>query len=78
MDFERQNKWDALKAFARDYGNRPNDFWYASVTEIFEYEDAMNSIVLQDGKIINPTDKELYVSVDSKSYVLSPDSETAI
>lgn len=78
VDFERNGKWEELKSFARDYGNRPNDFWYATVSEIFEYEDAMNSLQITDGKIINPSDKELYISIDGKRYVVSPTSELTI
>lgn len=78
VDFERQNKWGALKDFVKNYSNRPSDFWYACVGEIFEYEDAINSIEITDKAIINPTDKELYISLDDKRYVLSPNSQTAI
>ena len=78
VDFERNGKWDELRAFARDYGNRPNDFWYATVSEIFEYEDAISSVIFNDVKIINPSDKEIYISVNEKRYILSPKSETEI
>ena len=78
VDFERNGKWEELRAFARDFGNRPSDFWYATVSEIFEYEDAMNSLQITDEKIINPSDKELYVSIDGKRYVVSPTSELTI
>ena len=78
IDFERAGKWDELKAFAEKYGNRPNDFWYATVSEIFEYEDAINSVEIKDGKIINPSDKEVYLSLDGKRYVILPNTELSI
>ena len=78
VDFERQNKWEELKKFVKDYGNRPADFWYAAVGEIFEYEDAINAIEITDGKVINPTDKELYITLDGKKYILSPNSTSLI
>lgn len=78
VDFERQKKWDALKSFAKEYGNRPTDFWYASVGDIFEYEDAIKAIKITEKEIINPTDKELYIALDGKRYILSPNSATTI
>ena len=78
VDFERNNKWNELRDFALKYGNRPNDFWYASVGDIFEYDEAINSIKIEDGRIVNDSDKKLYVSVDGKKYILSPKSKTAI
>ncbi|MBR5139739.1 MAG: polysaccharide deacetylase family protein [Clostridia bacterium] len=78
VDFERQKKWDALKSFAKEYGNRPTDFWYASVGDIFEYEDAINAIKITEKEIINPTDKELYITLDGKRYILLPDSTSVI
>ncbi len=58
-DFERANKWEMLSSFAKKHGNRPQDFFYGSVGEIFDYEDAMNSLLIEDGKICNPSDKRL-------------------
>ena len=72
VDFERANKWEMLSSFAKKYGNRPQDFFYGSVGEIFDYEDAMNSLLIEDGKIYNSSDKRLYVSVNGKKIVLEP------
>ena len=78
VDFERNGKWDELKEFAEKYGNRPSDFWYASVSEILEYEDAIGSLKIEDGKIINSSDTELYISVDANRYKIPPKSEMQI
>ncbi len=78
VDYEREEKWDSLKRFCEKYGSRPNDFWYATVSEIFEYEDAMNSLSFESGALKNPSDKELYVSCEGKRYVLPPKSQTKI
>ncbi len=78
VDFERNGKWNELRDFAAKYGNRPNDFWYASVGDIFEYDEAMNSLEITEGKIYNHSDKELYISINDKKYVLKPKSENLI
>ena len=75
-DFKRNNKWEEFRAFAAEYGNRPSDFWYASPSDIFEYSDAIEKITVKDSKIINPTEKELYIAIDGKKYILTPFSET--
>ncbi len=71
-DYENNGKWDDMKLFAKTYGNRPEDFWYASNREIFEYEDAVRSVVAENGKITNPTDIRLYIKVDGKKFILDP------
>ncbi len=65
-DFENNNCWDVLESFVENYGNRPSDFWYATVREIFEYEDAVNMAEITDTEIINNSDKELYAKIDSE------------
>ncbi len=46
-DFERDGRWDDLAEFAKKYGNRPEDYYYAAVSDIFEYEDAVNKPILR-------------------------------
>ncbi len=65
-DFENNGKWDVLEDFCRKYGNRPNDFWYASVGELFDYEDAVKAAVVTDDGIKNPSDAALYAIVNGK------------
>lgn len=77
-DYENNNRWDDMRTFAKKYGNRPEDFWYATNREIFEYEDALRSVITEDGKITNPTEKKLYIKVDGQRFILEPKSSLEI
>ena len=77
-DYERDGKWQELKLFCEKYGKRPNDFWYATNSEIFEYDAAMKNLTVSDGKMINPTETELFVALEGRKYILPPKSETLI
>ncbi len=70
-DFERDEKWDDLREFAKLYGNRPNDFWYATVSEILEYEDAVKSLTVTDCEIKNPSPVTLYLEVNGERRILN-------
>ena len=72
IDFERDSKWDDLAEFAREYGNRPDDFWYASVGEIFDYEEAAKLLVISDDGVYNPSSLHIYIKIDGKREVVSP------
>lgn len=74
VDFERSGNWHELEEFARTYGNRPNEYWYCTVREAFEYEDAVKSLVITDTSICNNSDIEVYVSVDGKKIAVSSSS----
>ena len=69
-DFENAGRWDVLEDFAALYGNRPEDFWYATVGDIFRYEDAVRSVRLTDTAVTNPTDVDLFIKVDGKRVTL--------
>ncbi len=69
-DFENHGTWDVLDEFCRRMGNRPEDFWYACVGEIFDYEDAVGQLAVSDSEIVNPTDTDLYVKVDGRRIVV--------
>ncbi len=73
-DFQNNNCWDILEIFARDYGNRSSEFWYASVRDIFEYEDAIKSLKITETSIENPTKITLYVKIDGEETVIPPKS----
>jgi len=70
VDFERAGKWEELSEFCRKYGNRPEDFWYASNVEIFEYEDAVKSVVITEHSIKNPSDIDLCIKIDGERFTL--------
>ena len=69
-DFERADNWDDLSEFCRKYGNRPEDFWYASNAEIFDYEDAVKSVTVTENSAKNPSDIDLYIKIDGKRFTL--------
>ena len=63
IDFDRSGNWDDLKEFCRRYGNRPEDYWYATNIDIFRYEDAVKSVVVSEDSVTNPSDVDLYIKV---------------
>jgi len=73
-DYENHNTWDDLREFARIYGNRPNDYFYATNAGIIEYEAATKSLIITDTKIENPSDIDVYVTVDGKQHVIRANS----
>ena len=77
-DFENANCWDVLIDFCEKYGNRPDTFWYASVGEIFDYEDAVKAVQITDEKIINPSPVDLYIKIDGETVELKANSELTI
>lgn len=70
IDFERENKWDALAEFARVYGNRPQDYFYATVGEIFDYEDAVKQLVITEEAVQNLSAQTVYVRIDNEKIAL--------
>jgi hypothetical protein len=71
-DFETCNNWDVLETFAAKYGSRPEDYYYASVGEIFDYEDANRALIVTDEYVENPSEVTLYIKVDGERIVLDP------
>ena len=72
VDFERDSKWDDLKTFAAKYGNRPDTYWYASVEDIFDYEEAIKSLVITDTSITNTSALTVYFELDGEKFTLAP------
>ena len=72
VDFERDSKWDDLRAFAKLYGNRPDTYWYATVEEIFDYEEATSMLRQTDTELINNSPLTLYLAVDNERLTLKP------
>ncbi|MBQ8432364.1 MAG: hypothetical protein IJX28_05725 [Clostridia bacterium] len=77
-DFENADCWEVLIDFCNKYGNRPHDFWYASVGEIFDYEDAVKAVQITDTKIVNPSPVDLYIKIDGENIKLAAKSEMMI
>lgn len=77
-DFENAGKWDVLIDFCNRYGNRPDDFWYASVGDILDYEDAIKAVEITDSRIINHSDIDLHITVDGSRKILPANSDIEI
>ena len=77
-DFENAGRWDVLEDFCAKYGNRPEDFWYACVGEIFEYADAVKALQITDECVKNPTDKDVFIKVDGRRVTVRRHSEVRI
>ena len=71
------NQFKADK-FAEKYGNRPDDYYYASVGDILDYEDAVNSAVITETEIINNSNLTLYIKIDGEKVTISPKSSYKI
>ena len=78
VDFERDGKWGDLKEFALKYGNRPDTYWYASVGEIFDYEEAIASVKVIDGEIVNLSSLAIYLKLDGEKMIIAPNSKATI
>ncbi len=69
-DFERDQNWQDLESFAKIYGNRPDDYWYATVGEIFDYADAAKVLRLDGDIVVNESKLDIYLENDGKRYVV--------
>ena len=78
VDYENADKWDELSEFAARYGNRPNDFYYASVEDIFGYVDAMNEVKITENTVENPTNRDIYLEIDEEKIILAPNEKIKI
>ncbi|MBE6553032.1 MAG: hypothetical protein E7666_01670 [Ruminococcaceae bacterium] len=77
-DYENANRWGMLAEFCDRFGNRPETFWSAAVGEIFDYEDAVKSVVVTDTEIVNPSEVDLYIKVHGKRMILGAKSSISI
>lgn len=73
-DFETFDKWGDLEEFAKLYGNRPESYYYATVRDIFAYEDAVACLAETENYLFNPTEKPIYLKVEGEKIVLLPNS----
>jgi len=69
-DFENAGRWDVLEEFSKLYGKRENDFFYASVGEIFECEDAIKQAEITETEIKNNSNRDLYVKINGRECVI--------
>ena len=72
IDFERANNWCDLETFAEKYGSRPDDYYYASVGDILDYEDAIKSAVVTESEIVNNSNLSLYVKISDEKVIIPP------
>ena len=74
-DFEKNNCWNLLEDFCKQYGNRPEDFWYATNCQIFDYEDAVKSVIVTETGVKNPSPIDLSIKVEGKKQILPAGGE---
>lgn len=74
VDFERANNWCDLESFAEKYGNRPDDYYHASVGTIIDYEDAVKSALVTETEIVNNSNLPLYAKIDGEKITIPPKS----
>lgn len=72
IDYERAEKWGDLEAFARKFGDRPTDFWYATVGEVFDYMSVAEQLVINEAEVSNPSDMTAYVLIDGERREIAP------
>lgn len=69
-DFENNDCWWILEEFAEKYGNRREDFYYASVDDIFDYEDAMKLLVVEENKVTNNSSLPIYLNINGEYLII--------
>lgn len=70
IDYENENRWDDLRKFAEKYGNRSNDFYYASVEDVFRYADAANKLKITENSVENPSNLDIYLEIDGEKKII--------
>ena len=78
IDFERDGRWQDLDVFAKTYGNRPSDYFYATIAEIYDYSEATKRVEITDTEVKNPTDIDLYIKIDGERRVLRAGRKIAL
>ena len=69
-EFEVSRNWDVIETFVSRVGGRPEEIWYPTNIELYEYVHAYNSLVFSaDGtRIYNPTLIKVWFNLDGKLY----------
>ena len=78
VDFENSGNWHELAAFAERFGNRPDTYYYATVGEIFAYEDAVNALEIGAERIVNPSSLTVYLEIDGNRLTVAPNSSLSL
>lgn len=78
VDYDKGGTWADLLAFCQKFGNQPEKYCSMTCADVFEYKAALDSVEVTDTKIINPTDKELYITVDGDRVKLGSKTEYTI
>lgn len=78
IDFVEHGTVPDLRLFAEKYGNRSDEYFYATVGEIFSYADAMERLYTEGDTVYNPTDTTLYFEYDGGRYILEGGSHTEL
>ena len=68
-DYERDGSFDDLAYFARTFGNQPEKYYTAGVGAILHYASCAKALVIGEDSIENPTDTDIYLTVDGKKAV---------
>ena len=64
--------------FAKTYGARPEDYFYATVAEIYDYATATAALEITDTEIKNPTKIDLYIKIDEKRRIVKAKRSIAL
>ena len=70
IDYERGETWGDLEIFAKTYGARPCDYYYATVVEVYDYAEAVKALEITDTEIKNPSGIDLYIKLDGERRVI--------
>ena len=72
IDYERANAWGVLADFCEKYGGRSDTYYYATSRDIFRYRNAVESLIVTENTVENPTSIPLYVKIDGAPTVVAP------
>ena len=78
IDYDKEGKWGDLLEFAKTYGARPEDYFYATIAEIYDYSEATKRVEIADTEVKNPTDVDLYIKIDGERRVLRAGRKIAL
>ena len=74
IDYERNGTWKNLTEFCERYSKHSEKYYYGTVGKIFDYEDAIKSIVITDKEINNPSGLPVYIKVDGNPLIIEANS----